>query len=36
MEGKSFRDKTWVVHEEVPQGRWIVGGAVISGATKND
>ncbi len=32
VEGESFRDKTWVVYEEIPQGQWAIGGAVI-GAT---
>ncbi len=36
VEGESFRDKTWVVYEEVPQGQWAIGGAVIGGATRND
>ena len=36
VEGEALRDKTWVVYEEVPQGHWAIGGAVIGGATKND
>ena len=29
VEGESFRDKTWVVYEEVPAGSWAIGGSVI-------
>ena len=35
VEGESFRDKTWVVYEEVPQGQWAIGGAVIGAATQS-
>jgi len=29
VEGESFRDKTWVVYEEVPTGNFAIGGKVI-------
>lgn len=29
VEGESFRDKTWVVYEEVPTGNFAIGGRVI-------
>lgn len=29
VEGESFRDKTWVVYEEVPTGSWAIGGTLI-------
>ena len=35
VEGEAFRDKTWVVYEEVPQGHWAIGGVVI-GAPPSD
>lgn len=31
VEGESFRDKTWVVLEEVPTGHWAIGGQLIGG-----
>lgn len=36
VEGESFRDKTWVVYEEVPQGHWAIGGSVIGTASGDD
>lgn len=29
VEGEEFRDKTWVVYEEVPEGQWAIGGKLI-------
>ncbi len=29
VEGESFRDKTWVVYEEVQRGNWAIGGTLI-------
>ena len=29
VEGEDFRDKTWVVDEEVPQQSWAIGGELI-------
>ncbi len=29
VEGESFRDKTWVVYEEVRTGHWAIGGSII-------
>lgn len=29
VEGESFRDKTWVVYDEVPEGRFAIGGKPI-------
>ncbi len=29
VEGESFRDKTWVVYEDVAPGNWAIGGSVI-------
>lgn len=29
VEGEAFRDKTWVVYEEVPKGHWAIGGQLI-------
>lgn len=29
VEGESFRDKTWVVYEEVPTGNFAIGGTVL-------
>ena len=29
VEGEAFRDKTWVVYEEVPTGHWAIGGRLI-------
>ena len=36
VEGERFRDKTWVVYEEVPQGHWAIGGSVIGAAAGDD
>ena len=33
VEGEAFRDKTWVVYEEVPAGNFAIGGKVIGSAT---
>ena len=33
VEGESFRDKTWVVYEEVPSGNFAIGVKVIGSAT---
>lgn len=32
VEGEAFRDKTWVVYEEVPTGNFAIGGKVIDPA----
>lgn len=32
VEGEAFRDKTWVVYEEVPTGNFAIGGKVIEPA----
>ncbi len=29
VEGEHFRDKTWVVYEEVQKGHWAIGGTLI-------
>lgn len=29
VEGEDFRDKTWVVYEEVPKKSWAIGGELI-------
>lgn len=29
VEGEEFRDKTWVVYEEVPKQSWAIGGELI-------
>ena len=29
VEGEQFRDKTWVVYEEVPAGNFAIGGKLI-------
>ncbi len=29
VEGEAFRDKTWVVYEEVPTGNFAIGGKVV-------
>lgn len=29
VEGEDFRDKTWVVYEEVPKQSWAIGGELI-------
>ena len=29
VEGEAFRDKTWVIYEEIPEGRFAIGGAPI-------
>lgn len=29
VEGESFRDKTWVIYDEVPAGRFAIGGTPI-------
>lgn len=29
VEGEEFRDKTWVVYEEVPRQSWAIGGELI-------
>ncbi len=29
IEGEDLRDKTWVIYEEVPAGRWAIGGSLI-------
>lgn len=29
VEGEAFRDKTWVVYDEVPEGRFAIGGKPI-------
>lgn len=29
VEGESFRDKTWVVYDEVPEGRFAIGGSPV-------
>ncbi len=29
VEGEQFRDKTWVLYEEVPVGSWSIGGQPI-------
>lgn len=29
VEGEGFRDKTWVVYEEVPKQSWAIGGELI-------
>ena len=30
VEGESFRDKTWVIYEEIPEGRFAIGGTPIA------
>lgn len=30
VEGESFRDKTWVIYEEVPEGSFAIGGTPIA------
>ncbi len=30
VEGESFRDKTWVIYDEVPAGRFAIGGVPVS------
>lgn len=30
VEGESFRDKTWVIYDEVPAGRFAIGGTLIN------
>ena len=30
VEGESFRDKTWVVYEEVPTGNFAIGGKLVA------
>lgn len=29
VEGEALRDKTWVVYDEVPQGRFAIGGTPV-------
>ena len=29
VEGEAFRDKTWVVYDEIPEGRFVIGGSPI-------
>jgi 4-oxalocrotonate tautomerase len=29
VEGEQFREKTWVVYEEVPAGNFAIGGKVV-------
>lgn len=29
VEGEAFRDKTWVLYDEVPEGRFAIGGKPI-------
>lgn len=29
VEGESFRDKTWVIYDEVPAGRFAIGGVPV-------
>lgn len=29
VEGEDFRDKTWVVYDEVPAGHFAIGGKLI-------
>jgi 4-oxalocrotonate tautomerase len=29
VEGEDFRDKTWVVYEEVPKQHWAIGGELL-------
>lgn len=29
VEGEEFRDKTWVVYQEIPAGRWAIGGTLV-------
>ncbi len=29
VEGEQFREKTWVLYEEVPAGSWAIGGQPI-------
>jgi 4-oxalocrotonate tautomerase len=29
VEGEQFRDKTWVVYEEVPTGNFAIGGKLV-------
>ena len=31
VEGEAYRDKTWVVYEEVAKGHWAIGGKIIGG-----
>ena len=31
VEGEEFRDKTWVVYDEVPAGRFAIGGRLLGG-----
>jgi hypothetical protein len=31
VERESFRDRTWVVHEEVADGHWAIGSKIIGG-----
>lgn len=33
VEGESFRDKTWVIYDEVPEGRFAIGGKPIGKPT---
>lgn len=34
VEGESFRDKTWVVYEEVPRGNFAIGGQVVGSSAE--
>lgn len=29
VEGEAFRDKTWVVYDEIPEGRFAIGGSPV-------
>ncbi|MBT8240925.1 MAG: 2-hydroxymuconate tautomerase family protein [Acidimicrobiia bacterium] len=29
VEGEQFRDKTWVVYDEVPSGHFAIGGKLV-------
>lgn len=29
VEGEAFRDKTWVVYDEIPEGRFAIGGTTV-------
>lgn len=29
VEGEAFRDKTWVVYQEISKGSWAIGGTLI-------
>ena len=29
VQGEEFREKTWVVYEEVPRQSWAIGGTLI-------